>query len=138
MEAALAANPLPSRAEYSTDTRLPLLADHLSEADADGAGRDGHMGGQAAGDEAAQRGSAEGVSHGEVQAVAAAGSASGTSAPFPSPPPRALNAIVPFSAMLLATPTGMYLDGRQKYAGNVASASVLDILATANSTAALT
>ena len=57
--------------------------------------------------------------------------------PTPGPPPNAIYATVPLGSMLLATLVGMYLDGKSKL-GSVASASILDTLAAANSTAALT
>ena len=66
-------------------------------------------------------------------------SAGGESDQKPAPPPNASFAAVPFSAMLIATPVGMYLDGSRKLpAAKLATASVLDILGAANSTAALT
>ena len=53
--------------------------------------------------------------------------------------PNALLAAVPFGSMLLATPIGMYLDGRYKLGpSKSAHATILDTLAAADSTAALT
>ena len=52
----------------------------------------------------------------------------------PAPPPRALFALLPLGTMLLATPLGMWLDGRSKADGP----SLIDAFAAADSTAALT
>ena len=56
--------------------------------------------------------------------------------PTPDPPPNATYATVPLGSMLIATLVGMYLDGKSKSSG--AAASILDTLAAADSTAALT
>ena len=73
-----------------------------------------------------------------ISGVAIDGDVSAHSAPAPdtppAPPPRALFALLPLSAMLLATPLGMWLDGRS----NAEGPSLIDAFAAADSTAALT
>ena len=60
--------------------------------------------------------------------------AAAATADDPPPPPRALFALLPLSAMMIATPVGMGIDGSAKAPGG----SLIDAFAASNSTAALT